>query len=1140
MGKAKNEQYALTERHTLFLPEAPVIEHGPVKAWQQEVNIFTYLPEPPDPNPMFFEKRVYQGSSGRVYPLPFVDRIATEGHDHAWQALHIENKYLRLMVLPEIGGRIHIGFDKINGYDFFYRQNVIKPALVGLAGPWISGGVEFNWPQHHRPATFMPMEFEIEHGADGSATIWCSDHDPMSRMKGMHGVCLYPEKAYAELKVRLYNRTPYVQTFLWWANAAVHAHERYQSFFPLDAKFVADHAKRAITTFPESDGKYYGIDYAERRRSGVPSDEQPRLFEPDGSYPPNDLSWYANIPVPTSYMILNSRGDFLGGYDHVARAGMVHIANHHISPGKKQWTWGNHDFGYAWERHLTESDGPYIELMGGVYTDNQPDFSFLGPWEIKEFSQFWYPIREIGVPVAANLKAALSLELEAEIAHLGVCATEDLTEAHITLEQGETILGEWKIPISIAQPWMVDQLIPGGVQKSDLRVVIRSGGRDILRYVSPDIVNPVTPATATEPKPPERIATAEQLYLTGLHLDQYRHATRDPLLYWNEALRRDDHDSRACQAIGSWHLRRGEFAVAESYFRRAVERLTQLNSNPYDGEAFYSLGLSLRLQHRDTDAYDAFYKSTWNAAWKSAAYHALAELDSARGDWETAFRHLRLCLRGNMDDLNARNLSVIALKKLSRHAEAESLLRETRKLDVLDVWSRYLESGEGPENNQQRIDLALDYCRAGVWKEAANLLADADLECTDGSVPMILYTLAWCYQNCGEHHLAAASRNKAAAASPRYCFPSRLEEIEILESAIAANHADARAPYYLGNLLYDRRRHQKAIELWERSAQLDDSLATVWRNLAFAYFNVLEDEAGARLAFDRALAANPQDARVLYERDQLWKRTGTPPRERLLELRRHPKLLGIRDDLAVELATLLNTTGASEEALEILKTRKFQPWEGGEGLVLSQWIRASLALGRESLARGDAAVALSFFKEALSPPENLGETAHPLANQSETFYWTGVASSEMGDADQANMWWRKAASRHEDFQKMSVQPVSDMTYWGGLALQRLDRDAEAQAMFLSIENHANSLENETPRIDYFATSIPTMLLFREDLVRRNLIEAKFLRAQAYLGLGRKSEAAALLHSVLEMDHNQIRAADLLRDQEKQVLPERKR
>jgi tetratricopeptide (TPR) repeat protein len=1136
MRKAQDRQQALTERHTLLLPEAPAAERGPVKAWQQEVNIFTYLPASPDPNPMFFDKRVYQGSSGRVYPLPFIDRIATEGHDHAWQALHIENKYLRLMVLPEIGGRIHVGFDKTNGYDFFYRQNVIKPALVGLAGPWISGGVEFNWPQHHRPATFMPMEFEIEHGVDGSATIWCSDHDPMNRMKGMHGVCLYPDKAYVELKVRLYNRTPYTQTFLWWANAAVRVHERYQSFFPPDSQFVADHAKRAITTFPESDEKYYGIDYAERRRSGVPADEQPRLFIPDGSYPPNDLSWYGNIPVPTSYMIVGSHGDFFGGYDHIVQAGMVHIANHHISPGKKQWTWGNHEFGYAWERHLTESDGPYVELMGGVYTDNQPDFSFLAPWETKEFSQFWYPLREIGAPIAANLQVALSLGIKAGVAHLGVCVTENLEEAHITLEAGETILGEWKQTIPIARPMLVDQPLPSGVQKSDLRVVIQSGGREILRHVTPKILDSAPPAVATEPKPPETTPTAEQLYLTGLHLDQYRHATRDAEKYWEEAIRCDPQDSRACQALGTWHLRRGEFTKAESYFRRAIERLTQLNSNPYDGEAYYSLGLSLRLQHRDTEAYDAFYKATWNAAWKSAAYHALAELDFRRGDWAAALGHLRLCLRGNMDDLNARNLSVIALRKLTRYEEAGSLLQETRKLDVLDSWSRYLELGEGPGNNQQRTDLALDYCRAGLWHEAASLLAGCNMERTDGSVPMLLYTLAWCYQNCGEFQLAAASRRKASEVSPRYCFPSRLEEIEILESAIAADPTDPRAPYYLGNLLYDRKRHREAIELWEGSTRLDDGFATVWRNLAFAYFNIYEDESRARHAFDRALAANPRDGRVLYERDQLWKRTGKAPDERLRELRRYPQLLRSRDDLTVELATLLNATGAPQEALEILRTRKFQPWEGGEGLVLEQWIRANLTLGKELLAEGDAAMALSFLKAVLAPPENLGEQSHLLANQSETFYWAGVACSSMGDTDLATMWWLKAASRREDFQKMSVQPVSDMTYWSALALRRLDRSEEAHTLFLAIEAYSRELENRAQQIDYFATSIPEMLLFREDIGRRNLIEAQFLRAQAFLGMDRKSEAFALLHSVLEMDQTQTRAADLLRDQETHRAP----
>ncbi len=418
-------------REPLSFPPAPLTESGPVKVWSEPVTIPTYLPAPAEPLPMFLENRVYQGSSGKVYPLPVIERIASEPCDHPWDAIHLENEFMRVMVLPQIGGRIHIGLDKTNGYDFFYRQNVIKPALVGLAGPWISGGVEFNWPQHHRPATFMPAEVAIDRDDDGSATVWCSQHDPLSHMKGMHGVCLHPGKALIELKARLYNRTEEVQTFLWWANVATRVHERYQSFFPPDVRYVADHAKRAVTSFPRSDRPYYGVDYPSRATQGVPEDQQPRCFRPDGSYPPDDLSWYANIPVPTSYMITATDHDFFGGYDHAAQGGVVHVANHHISPGKKQWTWGNHEFGYSWDRCLTDDDGPYIELMAGVYTDNQPDFSFLAPGETRTFSQFWYPIRSIACTAdCESARCHMSLRVEDRTARIGVCVTEGLSDAH--------------------------------------------------------------------------------------------------------------------------------------------------------------------------------------------------------------------------------------------------------------------------------------------------------------------------------------------------------------------------------------------------------------------------------------------------------------------------------------------------------------------------------------------------------------------------------------------------------------------------------------------------------------------------------------------------------------------------------------
>ncbi|MBE7499785.1 MAG: DUF5107 domain-containing protein [Verrucomicrobiales bacterium] len=262
------------------MPRSIMSRPSAVKVWTEPLVLPTYEPASPDRNPMFLERRVYQGSSGRVYPLPFIDRIAEQSTPRQWQAIWLENEYLRVLVLPELGGRVHALEDRTNGYDLIYRQPVIKPALVGLAGPWVSGGIEFNWPQHHRPATFLPVDTAIERHPDGRVTVWCSDHDPMARMKGMHGICLHPGRAWLELKVRAYNRTAFTQTFLWWANVATRVHEAYQSFFPPDVQYVADHARRSMSAFPLARGAYYGVDYEKRARRGVPAAEIPPHFVP--------------------------------------------------------------------------------------------------------------------------------------------------------------------------------------------------------------------------------------------------------------------------------------------------------------------------------------------------------------------------------------------------------------------------------------------------------------------------------------------------------------------------------------------------------------------------------------------------------------------------------------------------------------------------------------------------------------------------------------------------------------------------------------------------------------------------------------------------------------------------------------------
>lgn len=1112
------------------LPDAPPDQTGPVKAWREPVTIPSYLPMQPDKNPMFLEKRVYQGSSGQVYPLPFIDRIATEAVEHEWQAVHIENEFLRVMVLPEIGGRIHVGLDKSNGYEFFYRQSVIKPALVGLAGPWISGGVEFNWPQHHRPATFLPVETYLEEHADGSHTIWCSDHDPMNRLKGMHGICLHPDKAYLELKVRLYNRTPFVQTFLWWANAAVQVHESYQSFFPPDVQYVVDHAKRAVSRFPLCEGHYYGVNYADRGRNGVPLDECPAKFVPPGDYKANDLSWYANIPVPTSYMALGSSEDFFGGYDHKRRAGLVHVADHHIAPGKKQWTWGNHEFGYAWDRNLTDEDGPYIELMAGVFTDNQPDFAFLGPWETKSFSQYWYPIQEIGPPQKASKDGAISLQMRDGKARIGVCTTKAIRKARVCFESKNPRSRRiWECDLVPGKPFTTTAEIP--FDSRDFAVVVERDGQTILRYAHRPTVESPSPLPASEPPVPEEISSNDELYLTGLHLEQYRHATRYPDAYWREGLRRDPGDYRCNNAMGVWHLRRGEFSMAEECFRRAIDRLTHRNANPYDGEAYYNLGLSLRYLDRDTEAYDAFYKATWNSAWQPAAFLGLAELDAKQENWRSAMHHLRSSLKVNSENSSARNLAVVALRALGEEAEAARLLSETLSLDPLNCWARYLKTNSVPADNQLLLDLALDYARSGIYREAIAILKRAERNAQDGSVPIVLYILAHCYRQVGDDRTAADVLLEATQTTPDYCFPSRLEEMIILETAVAANPQDARAPYYLANLLYGRRRHREAISLWEQSVHLAPSFSVAWRNLGIGYFNVSRDANKARLAFDRALDASPKDARVMYERDQLWKRLGESPARRLAELEKFADLVSMRDDLSVELAILYNQTQQPRKALALLQLRKFQPWEGGEGLALGQHVRTHLILGKHELAQGNARQAQRIFEAALSVPENLGEAKHLLANQSDIYFWLGVAADAAGDHSSARHWWERAAHHRGDFQEMSVKQFSEMTYYNALALKRLNRGKEAAETLRALLSYAEGFAKRETKVDYFATSLPDMLLFEDDLEKRKTVTALFLQAQAWLGLGEVDKSRAIMTQVLELDRNHPHAADLLIDSE---------
>ena len=729
------------EKITEYLIKSTVTS-SEVRAWEEVVMLPTYEIGKEEKNPIFLEKRVYQGSSGVVYPYPVVEKICDEKKDKPYRAFFIENEYIKVMILPELGGRIQMAYDKVKKRHFVYYNQVIKPALVGLTGPWISGGIEFNWPQHHRPSTYLPTDCYIEEFQDGSKTIWCSEVERMFRTKGMAGFTLYPDKAYIEIKAKVYNRTPFPQTFLWWANPAVVVNKDYYSVFPPDVNAVFDHGKRAVSSFPIATGSYYKWDYS----AGV------------------DISRYANIPVPTSYMAINSKYDFVGGYEEHIKSGLLHVADHHVNAGKKQWTWGNGDFGQAWDRNLTDEDGPYIELMTGMYCDNQPDFTWLQPYEEKSWVQYFMPYQEVGMVKNATRDALINMESAGEgKVKVALYMTSTHKQVRVLLTAGECVCLDKLVSVSPANPYVDVVDCNASLDLDGLELtVFGEDGKVLVGYRNaPEEIKPL-PEAAKAAKLPKDIAHIEQLFLTGQHLEQYRHATYSAMDYYMEALSRDEGDIRCNNAVGLLLMRKGKFADAQPYFERAIKTQTERNPNPYDGEPHYNLGWCLKMQGDNDRAYDAFYKSTWNAAWQDAGYFGLAQIDMLRGDYEKGLEHIERSLIRNWHNHKGRQLKATFLRKLGAFDEAEKLIADSLKIDLFNMGCRFeaylLKSARGLEQDAVNVkaelkemmrgavhaylEYAIDYAAAGLYEEASALLQFV-VEDNERTYPMVYYALGY-------------------------------------------------------------------------------------------------------------------------------------------------------------------------------------------------------------------------------------------------------------------------------------------------------------------------------------------------------------------------------------------------------------
>ena len=1018
--------------------------------------------------PMFAENRVHQRSSGDPYPnkvVMGVDRSRKEMKE--LRVITLENAYLRLELLPELGGRIYSAFDKRTGYDFFYRQHVIKPALIGLLGSWISGGCEFNWPCHHRPGTYMPVDVSVEEAEDGTVTVWMSDNEPLDRMKGMVGIALKPGEARFDTRMRVYNRTPRRHSFLWWENAAVPVNEDYRLVFPPDVSYVQFHYRKNVTTYPVASGVYNGI----RMGEGT------------------DLSFHKNTRRPTSYFCGETKYDFFGGYDEGRRCGVIHVADRSVSVGKKMFTWAYSQLSQSWEKALTDTDGPYAELMASSFSLNQPDFAWLMPYEGKSFSQMWYPVGDIGLPLCACAEAAVSVNVG-----------EVRLQAAAPFEGTIAVNGR-EHPVK-AGPDKIET-IPASGEVNEI-VLRDAAGRCLLRYMKPQKKSARLPDPLPDNPSLDQMRTAQEATLMAVHVEQYRDPAARPDGYLKKALELDPEYVPALTLLAARELDclRPEKALALA--ERAWRKATWRNYHPESGEIEYLMGRILEALGREDEAYDWYLRSAWAEDCRSRALTRAAMAACRRGDPWAAERLAREALEAHGANETAQLCLAVAQRQLKR-PEAEETLSDLLKKDPLYQPARFLllgaseefYAGIGADRAQSCLDLAEDLIAIGEKDAAARALENLGEKT---SVTEIVR--AWLTGDEGALDTLPAGCGIA--------YPGRPMEARALEWALGKRPGCAVISDLAACLKYARGHHEAAAALWRRAAEADPGAAAPRRDLAVAYYSHLGKRDEALEYLDEALHLAPGDGQLVWEKALLMHRLRRPPEETAAFL----EGAGCsREDVVIELCRAYQGTGEYDRALSLLDRTDFTPCEGGEHAVAEQYMLAWHGLGRRALRARQPEEALRCFKSAQVLPDHLGAGLWNDVLLVPHRYFEGMALKALSREAEAREAFGWILEFKQDYFTDMFLP--ELPCWQAATLTAMGRAPEAEKL---CAEHLSRWAQAARREDagYFRTT-PFFISYMEDPAAQRAAACLWQEAMAHFALGDLERAAALAEKSLEKD-----------------------
>jgi tetratricopeptide (TPR) repeat protein len=1015
----------------------------------RNLTIPTYQVMEPDPNPVFFNGRRYQGAKGKVYPYPLTHNLTDSIIDKEYNALIIENEFIEVCILPELGGRIHYAKDKANDYYFLYHNQVIKPALIGMTGAWVSGGVEWNIPHHHRASSFYPVEHSVTENNDGSKTVWVGETELRHRSKWIVGITLHPGRSLIETTIRVFNTTPYQNSILIWANAAVHANENYQIFFPPKTQYATYHRKNQFTEWPISTQQYDGADYSE----GV------------------DVSRWANHTKSTSFFEWGNNGNFVAGIDHGKEAGTVIFGDKYINPGKKLWSWGNNPSGAMWDALLTDEDGPYVELMFGSFSDNQPDYSWIQTLETKE-SRYWFsPLKGLTSIQKANNNAFIGFELLNDTLRAGINVVEAVAGAEISIYEGDQQLFNETADLSPDQSflWHVENQ---GFNEGELRIVLKdSSGKVLIDYQIEPIGDEPLPVPVSSPLEAETINDPDSLYFEGLKYEQFHDPYYKPLDFYGKALELNPAHIPSLVRTGMLNLKAGNPDSAAINLEKVFRRVTADYSVAENATSLYYLALAYKEMGREREAYELFYRASWDYSFHSSSRYQLALLDSRNGNYESALEHLRHAYSTNIRSIDIISLNV-SMFRLNGEPEkalewAETLL-ELDPVNLRAVNEKFLVNNDrGSRQQLERLmrnyhenylELAVDYGNAGLIAEAINLLERYNQLSSQSrkDYPMVHYYLGYFNHLAGRTDIAEKNFGTASGTPVEYAFPFRLESVKVLETALEYNEEDAMAWYLTGNIYYDLQ-PQKAVDAWTKSAALNEEQGVVYRNLAFASANIDNDPESAISYIEQAISNNPDDPRYYYEYDLYQKTLLASPQKRLEPFVKNHEVV-VSDQITIfPYVELLTLTGNFDQAINLMKSRHFHRWEGGESIYL-YWIYAHLFKVKSAISANLATEADLLLQAALSFPPNLQSVTS--SHETVAYYYRGLVAELMKQPEEAESYFMSAVNCR------SSAPECD--YYAARAYEKLNRSIASQSIFeYMVEGGLEELLTDEDDMDFF-------------------------------------------------------------------------